>query len=307
MSIKIEMLRCFATVARRGKLSEAADQLGRTPSAVSMMLKQFENHLGEPLFETDRKNKLSALGEFVLEQAEHELRQFDSTVLAIEGFASARQGHVRIAAVPSVAGSILPQAILSYTRDFPDVKIELRDMDSASVLRELARERVDIGLATVGQYGGKLHRQDLISDAFGLICPKTHPLARPGPPLIWQDIAPHRFIANELSAQIPALQSQELHKTSLLKIHNMTSILAMVSAGLGVTLLPEMTANLAEASGLAFCPLADVTARRQIHLLRKSDSPASPAARELERQIVATVADQNPPVSTRPSHHLEVH
>lgn len=310
MSIKIEMLRCFATVARRGKLSEAADQLGRTPSAVSMMLKQLENHLGEPLFETDRKNKLSALGEFVLEQAEHELRQFDSTVQAIEGFASARQGHVRIAAVPSVAGSILPQAILSYTKDFPDVKIELRDMDSASVLRELARERVDIGLATVGQYGANLYRQNLISDAFGLVCPKAHPLAlaqaRSGAPLSWQDITPHRFIANELSAQISAPQSQELHEASLLKIHNMTSILAMVRAGLGMTLLPEMTADLAESSGLAFCPLADITARRQIHLLRKSDTPASPAARELERQIIATVADLTPPIPAPISHQMQV-
>lgn len=294
MSIKIEMLRCFAIVARRGKLSEAAHQLGRTPSAISMMLKQLEAHLGEPLFETDRKNKLTALGEFVLEQAEHELRQFDSTIQAIEGFAKARQGQVRIAAVPSIAGSILPQAILNYSSNFPEVKIELRDMDSASVLRELARERVDIGLATASQYGGSLHRQELLSDAFGLVCSADHPLAELRRALTWADVAPHRFIANALSAQIPAAASQQLHEDSLLKVHNMTSLLAMVQAGLGVTILPEMTAKLAESSGLLFCPLADSSARRQIHLLRKADNPVSPAARELEHQIIATVTDLQP-------------
>ena len=46
MTIKIEMLRYFAMVAQRGSLSDAADALGRTPSAVSMMLKQFEDHVG---------------------------------------------------------------------------------------------------------------------------------------------------------------------------------------------------------------------------------------------------------------------
>ncbi|MGR3623391.1 LysR family transcriptional regulator [Pseudophaeobacter sp.] len=295
MSIKIEMLRCFAIVARRGKLSEAAAQLGRTPSAVSMMLKQLEGHLGEPLFETDRKNKLSALGEFVLEQAEHELRQFDSTIQAIEGYAKARRGRVRIAAVPSVAGSILPQAILNYSKDFPDVKIELRDMDSASVLREVMRERVDLGIATANQHSGSLNRQDLLSDAFGLVCPALHPLARLDRPLSWEDLPPHHFIANDLSAQIPAEASRQLHEGSLLKVHNMTSLLAMVQAGLGVTILPEMTAKLAESYGLIFCPLADASTRRQIHLLRKADTPASPAARELERQIIATVADLQPP------------
>ncbi len=294
MTIKIEMLRCFAIVARRGKLSEAAQQLGRTPSAVSMMLKQLEGHLGEPLFETDRKNKLSALGEFVLEQAEHELRQFDNTIQAIEGFAKARQGQVRIAAVPSVAGSILPQAILSYSKDFPEVKIDLRDMDSASVLRELARERVDIGLATANLSGGNLHRHELLSDAFGLVCAAHHPLAALARPLTWEDLTPHRFIANALSALIPAAASQRLHELSLLKVHNMTSLLAMVQADLGVTILPEMTAKLAESSGLVFCSLADASARRQIHLLRKAGNPVSPAARELERQIIATVAELQP-------------
>ncbi|MEP2718454.1 LysR family transcriptional regulator [Pseudophaeobacter sp.] len=298
MSIKIEMLRCFAVVARCGKLSEAAAQLGRTPSAISMMLKQLEGHLGEPLFETDRKNKLSPLGAFVLEQAEHELRQFDSTVQIIEDYAKARQGRVRLAAVPSLAGSILPQAILSYSNNFPEVKIELRDMDSASVLRELARERVDIGLATADQYAGNLHRQELLSDEFGLVCPPDHPLAQLGRALSWEDLLPHRFIANALSAQIAAEASQQLHENALLKVHNMASILAMVQAGLGVSLLPEMTARLVRTSGLLFCPLADTTARRQIQLLRKAGNPVSPAARELERQILATVKELHPTAPT---------
>jgi DNA-binding transcriptional LysR family regulator len=274
MPIKIEMLRCFAVVARHGNLSEASQQLGRSPSAVSMMLKQFEDHLGEPLFETDRKSKLSPLGAFVLEQAK------------------ARQGRVRIAAVPSVAGTILPQAISRYNKDFPEVLIELRDMDSASVLRELSRERVDIGIATASQYNGALHQQDLLSDAFGLVCPARHRLAGYQRALTWSDIAPHRFIANELSAQIPAPASKQLHENALLKVPTMTSILAMVQAGLGVTILPEMTAKLAEASGLVFCRLADSQARRQIQLLRRATHPASPAARQLERQIVATVTEQ---------------
>ncbi len=135
MAIKIDMLRCFGAVAQNGNLVDAAAQLNRSPSAVSMMLKQFEEHLGKPLFESDRKNKLTPLGQLILEQTLSELRQFDRTVQAIEGFASGEIGAISIASVPSVAATILPRALKRFMARYPDIRIELRDMDSTSVLR----------------------------------------------------------------------------------------------------------------------------------------------------------------------------
>ena len=295
MAVKIEMLRCFAAVARSGKLSDAAQQLRRTPSAVSMMLKQLEDHLGEPLFMTDRKNRLSALGTFVLEQAERELYHFDGAVRAIESFANARHGHVRIAAVPSVASAIMPRAISRFIKDFPEVQIELRDMDSTTILHELSRGRVDIGIASAGLSSGSLYRHDLLSDPFGLVCPKHHPLADPGRVLKWSDLSPHRFIANDLARLIIVPAFQDIHAKALLSVHNITSLLAMVGADLGVTILPKMTVKMAESRELAFIPLpkssAGIVPDRQIHMLRAADSPTSPAAREFENQILETVAE----------------
>ena len=83
MAIKIEMLRCFATVVKHGSLSEAADALGRTPSAVSMMLKQFEDHIGAPLFETARKSRLTPVGDLIYEEARREVTHFENTVTAM--------------------------------------------------------------------------------------------------------------------------------------------------------------------------------------------------------------------------------
>ena len=117
LAIKIEMLRCFAAVARSGNLADAAEALGRTPSAVSMMLKQFEAHLGAPLFESERKSRLTALGAFTLGEATRELDHFERSVAAIENFARAKSGFVRIAAVPSVAEAILPEVTRVFLRD----------------------------------------------------------------------------------------------------------------------------------------------------------------------------------------------
>lgn len=291
MALKIEMLRCFAAVARTGKLSEAAHHLNRTPSAVSMMLKQLEDHLGEPLFKTDRKNRLTALGNFVLEQAERELYQFDSTVHAIESFANARHGRVRVAAVPSVAATVLPRAITQFISNFPGVEIELRDMDSTTILHELSRGRLDIGIASADLSGGALHCEELLSDKFGLICTANHPLTLHRSNLTWDMIAKYKFIANNLSRLVTDPAFQRLHSEALLSVHNITSLLAMVRADLGVTILPEMTLKTVESNDFAFLTLPDSPPARRIHMLRNADSPASPAARELENQIFATVSE----------------
>lgn len=294
MTIKIEMLRCFATVARSGNLADAADKLGRTPSAVSMMLKQFEEHLGAPLFESERKSKLTALGAFVLDEAVGGLDHFERTVSAIENFARSESGLVRVAAVPSVAEAILPRLVRSFLREHPGVWIDIQDMDSAAVLRELERERVDLGLATgVGRTAG-IERHALFSDAFGVVCRADHPLAAEDRPLSWAVLAPWPFIANGLCSQIGDPDFQSIFARSQLMVRNTTSILALVRADVGVTVLPRLAIAGAERE-LIFLPVADLKAQRHIDILRRAQSSLLPAVRSFEdalrkiaREIVAS-------------------
>ena len=284
MAIKIEMLRTFAAVARCGNLADAADKLGRTPSAVSMMLRQFEDHLGAPLFESERKSKLTTLGAFVLDEAVGELYHFERTVAAIESFARSESGLVRVAAVPSVAETILPQIVRRFLGDHPGVGIDIQDMDSTAVLRELERERVDLGLATgVGRAEG-IETEALFSDAFGVVCRADHPLATGKRPLPWDALAPWPFIANGLCRHVEDRAFQQIFEGSQLMVRNTTSILALVRAGVGVTVLPRLAVDGAERE-LAFVPPADTTARRRIDLLRRAHSSPLPAVQRFEGAI----------------------
>ena len=277
MAIKIEMLRCFAAVARSGNLADAAEALGRTPSAVSMMLKQFETHLGAPLFESERKSRLTALGAFTLGEATRELDHFERSIAAIENFARAKSGFVRIAAVPSVAEAILPEVTRDFLRDRPGVRIDIRDMDSAAVLRELERELVDLGVATGVGAGAEVDREALFSDAFGVVCRADHPIAAEGLPLAWDALAACPFIANGLCGQIADEVFQQVLASSQLMVRNTTSLLAMVRAGVGVTVLPRLVVQRAEHE-VIFLPVADPSARRRIDILRRAHAQLSPAA-----------------------------
>ena len=288
MAIKIEMLRCFVAVARNGNLADAADDLARTPSAVSMMLKHFEGHLGSPLFETERKSRLTPLGTFVFEEAARELDNFERTASSIENFARAKSGFVRIAAVPSAAEMILPSVVQRFCSDHPNVQIDIRDMDSAGVHRELIRERVDIGLASGGGALPEIERDELFSDAFGVVCRRDHAMARPKRPLAWNALAQWTFIANGLCAQIGNEDFQRIFAESHLMVRNTTSLLAMVRAGIGVTVLPRLVVAGSDRE-LIFKEVADPDARRQIEVLRRAHAKLSPAAQAFEDTVRAVV------------------
>lgn len=288
------MLRCFVTVARSGNLVDAAEKLGRTPSAVSMMLKQFEDHLGAALFESERKSKLTALGVFTLAEATRELDHFERTVATIENYAHAKTGLVRIAVVPSVAENIMPDVVQEFLKDHPDVHVDIQDMDSAAVLREIERERVDLGIATGPKMNNEVESEELFSDAFGIVCRADHPLGKGDRALSWNDLHAWPFIANGICAQIPDDTVQRIVKDSKLMVRNTTSLLALVRAGVGLTILPRLVVD-AAASDVKFLPVTDPLARRRIDILRRTHTQLSPVTQKFQSVVRSLASQSNKP------------
>lgn len=286
MTIKIEMLRCFRAVVDSGRLSDAAEVLGRTPSAVSMMLKQFEDHIGAPLFETSRKARLTPLGAQIYQEAQRELDHFDRTLATIEGLSRAEAGFVRLAVTPSVATVILPPVLQSFLAQRPKVRIEVRDMNSAAVQAAVQQGHADIGLASIGPVAG-LDRRKLFSDPFGVVCRADNRLAQDWPHLTWDDIAGEDFIANGLCAQITDPRFQPVLAASRLSVPNTVSLLALVRAGVGITVLPRLALP-PDFSDLVFLPLADTTQRRAVWLVTGARAWLTPVAAALAEAILAT-------------------
>ncbi|WP_170763629.1 LysR family transcriptional regulator [Ruegeria lacuscaerulensis] len=286
MAIKIETLRCFCTVAQTGNLVEAADRLGRTQSAVSMTLKQFEDHLGKKLFEGERKNRLSHLGQQVFEIALKQVRQFDQSVLNIEAAANAEHGLLRIVSVPSVAALVFPKVLAHMTRRFPGLKIELRDTDTQQVLDALVEGKADIGLASGHHALNGVRAIPLFEDRFGLVCASEHHLiTRPAAPTL-EDVGEVPFIRNALCDLIQSPRFHETIAAADVTVHNTHSLITMVRTGDWVTVLPQTVAEfIPEAT--AFRPIADLTDRRQVYLYVSERSRFQSLADEAAEYILA--------------------
>lgn len=274
MAPTLGQLRVLLEVADLGNIKDAAEKIGRTPSAVSMALKQLEAHLGGPLFESDRKTRLTSLGEYVLLVARAEVRGFDRSVAAIQAYARNEIGRLEVACVPSVATQLMPAALSAFLAQRPDIELEVSDADSESVERAIERQRVELGIAGRPGSSGIIDFTPVFRDRFVLVCSRQNPLARSEAPVRARELAATRFIANGASARMRDPELQEISQASRLMVRNVTSLLALVRADFGVTVLPALSAA---ADPTVCCrPLEGEGLFREVGLLWRSGRALSP-------------------------------
>jgi DNA-binding transcriptional LysR family regulator len=279
MAIKLEMLRTFRVVAEQGSLTAASGLLSRTPSAVSMTLAQLEAHIGAPLFETDRKNRLTPLGQRVLEESSRATDAFERSVEAIGRHAISTAGTVRIAAVPSATITVLPDVISAFRRIRPDVRLEISDLDSAAVRRRVKLDSADIGIlsaTTDDPADGRV----ILEDELGIVCRKDGLIARTAEKasaLSWTLLEQEPLIVNPLCHLVNHACLPRLLNACNLEARNTTALLSFVRAGLGATVLPRGAVQ-HQPDELVFLMPADPATRRQLRKIRSEDRHLGPAA-----------------------------
>ena len=229
------------------------------------------------------------MGELIFAEARREVTHFENTVSVIDGLSRSEIGYLRLAVTPSVANAILPKIIQKFVQKHPKIQIDIRDMDSVAIADELKRERVDIGIGTLPELDG-MNRTKLFSDPFGVVCRTDHPLAQDWDRLTWRTMKDYVLIANGLCDQINDPDFSTVHAKSRLQVHNTTSLLGLVREGVGITVLPQLAVTELQ-DDIVFLPLADITARRTVHIVSQPMNLLMPAAREFFQLIVAMSAD----------------
>ena len=274
---KIDALRAFVTVVRHGNLRDAAEELGRTQSALSMALGQLANDLGGPLFMTDRKRDLTDLGAYVHELSEGLLREHDRVMGLMMGYAQGDTGHLRIASVPSVAALILPELIGAFMDAHPAAEIALTDGDSAAVRHMIAEGRADLGIA--GGEGPQV--LPLFRDRLHVVCRADSALEGP---LRWADLTGEPLILNEALSGVDAPEARALMAQSKLSVRNVLSLFAMIGAGQGITVLPGLATRSLPA-GLRAVPLDGPATRRTVGLHTRPDRSESPLSQTFRAHL----------------------
>jgi DNA-binding transcriptional LysR family regulator len=245
--------------------------LSRTPSAISMTLAQLADDIGAPLFETDRKSRLTPLGQLVLEESRRATDVFDKSAQAIRRHAISTAGIVRIAAVPSATVSLLPDVIEVFRKTHPEVRIEISDVDTPAVRRRVQRDEADIGI--VSALPGETSEGDLIlCDDLGIVCAEGGPIHRAhlvsGGTSDWNLLAQEPLIANPLCRLVDSPLIDTLMASSTLEARNTTAILSFVRRGFGASILPFESVK-SQPDGVEFFVPSRPISHRELRKIRQ--------------------------------------
>jgi DNA-binding transcriptional LysR family regulator len=185
----------FYQVAKLGSFTKAAEATFRTQSALSQQVKALEEELGCQLIERLAKRglKLTPAGEKLFAFAQGVLNQWDGLKEELQTLKGRPQGPLSLAAPFTTLYHLLPEALLSYLRQFPQVELTLLDRPQAAVFTLVKNGEVDFGLALESRAPKDLEARRWQPVDFVLLAPLDHPLARVRR-VTWRQIARYPLI-----------------------------------------------------------------------------------------------------------------
>jgi LysR family transcriptional regulator, carnitine catabolism transcriptional activator len=272
------------TLSREPSFRAAADALGLSPSALSRQITSLEGRLGTRLFDRDTRNvRITDSGRTFARIAERMVNTVDDGMTEFDSYQSARRGRLTIAGLPSITASLLPPILRNFTAAHPDIDLRIIDALSGSVL-----DAVETGVADIGFTAGtvsarsRLSFQPLMEDEFIALGMPDGPLAEDRV-YAWAELVAMPFIA-----MAPGTSVRELIDGACLRlghalsprfeVAHLATAGALVSAGLGITALPNLTLAVLRHEDLVIRHIRDFGARRRIGLVRRSGRTLSPSA-----------------------------
>ncbi len=176
----LDSLKRFVAVAEHGTLHRAADVVGVTQPALTRSIRLLEESVGAPLFERRARGvHLTPLGEKVLSQARHLLRESQLAEAEILSHREGERGTFRIAAAPVWMSAILPQVLAQLHRSFPSLTILLEAANYSQALPKLENAECDAffgGFQRIESLPSFLLRRSLFHAQLQILVRKGHPI-----------------------------------------------------------------------------------------------------------------------------------
>jgi len=275
--ISIKHLRYFAALAQHRHFGRAADACAISQPALSLQIKDLEELLGAQLVERDRRQiRLTSLGEAFAGRAQTILRSVDELADLARASSPSLGGRLRIGMIPTVAPYLLPAVIRRLAERFPAVDLRPREAVTGKLTEDLITGGLDVAVMALPVSQPLLQDHPLFEEEFVLV----RPLADRGKPppgveslramrlLLLEEGHCFRDQALAFCNIAPGLAQDPMEGSSL------ATLVRMVGAGMGVTLIPEMAVG-AETSAVevSIARLAAPQPRRSIGLVWRKTNP----------------------------------
>lgn len=288
-NITLKQLRYFEAVARHGHFGHAAADCGISQPALSMQIKELETEWGAPLFErAARKVRLTRLGDEMLSRSRAILADVEELDNLARAARTRLTGQLRIGVIPTIAPYLLPALIRQISDHAPALELNLRETLTPTLLRELARGRLDMAIMALPVSEPGLTELPLFEERFLLVRPAADAGTPVPSPEGLRDMRlllleeGHCFRDQALSfCDMTSARPREMLDAS-----SLSTLVQMVGAGIGVTLIPEMAVAVETRSAdVSVARFAAPEPVRQIGMVWRSSNPLGPRLQEFGEMI----------------------
>jgi LysR family hydrogen peroxide-inducible transcriptional activator len=242
INVTLRQLRYFDALARHGHFGRAAEACAISQPAISMQIKELEEALGGILIERNaRQVVLTRFGEELARRVRDILRSIDE----LGDFARASRdrlvGHLRIGMIPTIAPYLLPKVIENLARMHPELDIHVRETVTPKLIQELAEGRLDTAIVALPVSEPSLTEVALFAENFLLVRPGEDE----GTPVPSSEMLREmRLLLLEeghcFREQALSFCNMQSPPREVLDASSLSTLVQMVGAGIGVTLIPEI-------------------------------------------------------------------
>jgi LysR family transcriptional regulator, transcription activator of glutamate synthase operon len=298
--MELRQLKYFIEVAKQEHISLAAENLHIAQSAVSRQIGNLEAELGVQLFQREGRNiKLTHIGRLFAEQAVISLNAIANAKQLVDEYVDPERGMIRIGFPSSLASNTLPNIIKSFKREHPDVRYHLRQGGYNYLIEGINNREIDLAfIGPVPGFDSNVQSDILFTENFVALMPATHPLAGEENLSLSQlnkdkfVLFPEGFILRKI-VEDACLQAG-FRPYIPCEGEDLDAIKGLVSAGIGITLLPELILNENIPNGTVTLNISQPEVKRTVGIITPKYRELSPSEKLFYDFVIAHFTQSKP-------------
>jgi DNA-binding transcriptional LysR family regulator len=275
--MELRHLKYFVAVAAELHFGRAAEKLHIAQPPLSQQIRNLEDDLGVKLFDRSRRKiQLTSAGSHFLKEAKQVLLHVEHAAEAARKIQSGQTGHLVVGFVGSVIHTFLPEGLRLFRERFPEVELELHEINTKEQIALLHAKRIDVGFHYTGEHDSLLASRTLTLAPLMVVLHNKHRLAGRRSVHI-RDLAHEPFIANTRSSEpvirdafISLCHAAGFSPKITQEAGQVQTVLGLVASGLGACLLPDFVKNIRR-PGVQYIPLSGSPPEVKLSVVRRSD------------------------------------
>jgi DNA-binding transcriptional LysR family regulator len=277
-AMNFHQLHIFYTVAERGSFSAAAQALHMSQPAVTMQVQSLEEYFGTKLLiRSTKRMELSEAGRTLLPFARKSLELSQETDAAMAAFSNKLQGRLQLGASLTIGEYVLPRLLGPFGREYPDISIMLKVMNTTQILEEIAGHQLNFGLIEAPVEHPDMVLDSVMEDELKLIVPSGHPLAAREDAIYLDDVLKYPFVLREKGSGTRKVMEDVLLERgydpesirTVMELGSTGAVKSAVEEGLGITMLSTSTVKHETALGLVkMIDIADASFKRNFYSIQ---------------------------------------